>query len=44
MEARTKMVQDELAIIAASVHEETIMVVLKLTTSNKDPTSPWHNV
>jgi hypothetical protein len=43
-EARTKMVQDELVIIATSVHEKTIMVVLKLTTSNNVPTCPWHNV
>ncbi len=44
MEARAKMVQDELAIIAAGVHEETIVVVLKLTTANNVPTYPWHNV
>ncbi len=44
MEARAKMVQDELAIIAASVHEETIVVLLKLTTSNKVPTCRRHNV
>jgi hypothetical protein len=44
MEAQTKMVQDELAIIATSVHEETIVVVPKLTTSNNVPTCPWHNV
>jgi hypothetical protein len=43
MEARVKMVQDELAIIAASVHEETIVVLSKLT-SNKVPTCRWHNV
>jgi hypothetical protein len=44
MEVRTKMVQDELAIIATSVHEETIMVLSKLTTFNKVPTCRWHNV
>jgi hydroxypyruvate isomerase len=44
MEARTKMVHDEFAIIATNVHEETIVVVLKLTTSNNVPTYPWHNV
>jgi len=44
MEARAKVVQDELAIIAASVHEKTIVVLLKLTTSNKVPTCRWHNV
>jgi len=44
MEARAKMVQDELAIIAANVHEETIVVLPKLTTSNKVPTYRWHNV
>jgi hypothetical protein len=44
MEAQAKMVQDELAIIVATVHEETIVVVSKLTTSNNVPTCPWHNV
>jgi hypothetical protein len=44
MEVQAKMVQDELAIVATSVHEETIVVVPKLTTSNKVPTCPWHNV
>jgi hypothetical protein len=44
MEARAKMVQDELAIVTTSVHEETIVVVSKLTTFNKVPTYPWHNV
>jgi hypothetical protein len=44
MEARAKVGQDELAIIAASVHEETIVVLPKLTTSNKVPTCRWHNV
>jgi hypothetical protein len=38
------MVQVELAIITASVHEETIVVVPKLTTFNNVPTYPWHNV
>jgi len=44
MEAWAKMVQDELAIIATSVHEETIVVLPKLTTFNKVPTYRWHNV
>jgi hypothetical protein len=44
MEARAKMVHHELAIITANVHEETIVVVSKLTTSNNVPTCPWHNV
>jgi hypothetical protein len=44
MEARAKMVQDESVIITASVHEETIVVLSKLTTSNKVPTCQWHNV
>jgi hypothetical protein len=44
MEVRAKMVQDELLMIVASIHEETIVVVPKLTTSNNVPTCPWHNV